>query len=35
MREWIGMRDIGKNPQLFEAIFSDIAEEGYWYDIQS
>lgn len=35
MREWIGMRDLGKNPELFESIFSEIAEVGYWYDIQS
>ena len=35
LREWIGLRDLRKNPQLFEMIFSDIAEEGYWYDIQS
>lgn len=35
MRERIGWYDIKKDPELFEAVFSEISEVGYWYDIQS
>ena len=35
LRERITWQELRRNPELFESIFSEIAEEGYWYDIQS
>lgn len=33
--ERVTWQELRKDPQIFEMIFSDVAEVGYWYDIQS